>query len=48
MANTAITVAAVDRMVDHSSLIQINGESYRRRRAKTSMNIPEQGASETG
>lgn len=30
----AMTVAAVDRLVDHSTLIQINGESYRRRRAR--------------
>lgn len=32
--NTAMTVAAVDRLVDHSTLIQIKAESYRRRRAR--------------
>ena len=47
-ANTAMTVAAVDRLVDHSSLIQIKGESYRRRRAKTRVNIPDNSASEPG
>jgi DNA replication protein DnaC len=26
----------VDRLVDHSTLIQINGESYRRKRARRS------------
>ncbi len=31
---SAMTVAAVDRLVDHSTLIQINGESYRRKRAR--------------
>lgn len=30
----AMTVAAVDRPVDHSTLIEINGESYRRKRAR--------------
>jgi len=34
-SNSAMTVAAVDRLVDHSTLIQIKGESYRRRRART-------------
>jgi hypothetical protein len=29
-----MTVAAVDRLVDHSTIIQINGESYRRKRAR--------------
>jgi DNA replication protein DnaC len=33
-STSAMTVAAVDRLVDHSTLIQINGESYRRRRAR--------------
>lgn len=33
-SNSAMTVAAVDRLVDHSTIIQINGESYRRRRAR--------------
>ena len=28
-STSAMTVAAVDRLVDHSTLIQINGESYR-------------------
>jgi len=27
-------VAAVDRLVDHSTLIQIKGKSYRRKRAR--------------
>ncbi len=31
---SAMTVAAMDRLVDHSTLIRINGESYRRRRAR--------------
>jgi hypothetical protein len=31
-STSAMTVAAVDRLVDHSTIIQINGESYRRRR----------------
>lgn len=30
----SMTVAAVDRLVDHSTIIQINGESYRRKRAR--------------
>jgi len=29
-----MTVAAVDRLVDHSTIIQINSESYRRKRAR--------------
>ena len=33
-STSAMTVAAVDRLVDHSTLIQINGESYRRKRAR--------------
>ena len=33
-STSAMTVAAVDRLVDHSTIIQINGESYRRRRAR--------------
>jgi DNA replication protein DnaC len=32
-STSAMTVAAVDRLVDHSTIIQINGESYRRKRA---------------
>jgi len=35
-STSAMTVAAVDRLVDHSTLIQINGESYRRKRARRS------------
>lgn len=31
-STSAMTVAAVDRPVDHSTLIEINGESYRRKR----------------
>ena len=31
-----MTVAAVDRLVDHSRIIQINGDSYRRKRARLS------------
>ena len=33
-STSAMTVAAVDRLVDHSTIIQINGESYRRKRAR--------------
>ena len=33
-STSTMTVAAVDRLVDHSTLIQINVESYRRRRAR--------------
>jgi DNA replication protein DnaC len=33
-STSAMTVAAVDRLVDHSTLIQINGHSYRRKRAR--------------
>jgi DNA replication protein DnaC len=33
-STSAMIVAAVDRMVDHSTIIQINGESYRRKRAR--------------
>jgi len=33
-STSAKTVAAVDRLVAHSTLIQINGESYRRKRAR--------------
>jgi len=33
-STSAMTVAAVDRLVDHSTTIQINGESYRRKRAR--------------
>jgi DNA replication protein DnaC len=29
-----MTVAAVDRLLDHSTIIQINGESYRSKRAR--------------
>jgi DNA replication protein DnaC len=32
--SSAMTVAAVDRLVDHSTIIQINGDSYRRKRAR--------------
>ena len=31
-----MTVAAVDRLVDHSTIVQIHGESYRRKRARRS------------
>ena len=33
-STSAMTVAAVERLVDHSTIIQINGESYRRKRAR--------------
>jgi DNA replication protein DnaC len=33
-STSAMTVAAVLRLVDHSTVVQINGESYRRRRAR--------------
>jgi len=33
-STSTMTVAAVDRFVDHSTLIQINGESYRRQRER--------------
>ena len=33
-STSAMTLAAVDRLVDHSTIIQINGESYRRKRAR--------------
>ena len=33
-STSAMTVAAVDRLVDHSTIIQIKGESYRRKRAR--------------
>jgi DNA replication protein DnaC len=32
-ATSAITVAAVNRLVGHSTIVQISGESYRRKRA---------------
>jgi DNA replication protein DnaC len=32
-STSAKTVAAVGRLVDHSTIIQINGKSYRRKRA---------------
>ena len=35
-STSAMTVAAVDRLVDHSTIIQINGESYRRKRTRRS------------
>ena len=35
-SSSAMTVAAVDRLVDHSTIIQINGDSYRRKRARRS------------
>jgi DNA replication protein DnaC len=46
-ANPAMTVAAVDRLVDHCTLIAIKGESYRRRRARTTASIPEQNTTGT-
>ena len=33
-STSAMTVAAVDWLVDHSTIIQINDESYRRKRAR--------------
>ncbi len=33
-STSAMTVAAVDQLVDHSTIIQIHGESYRRKRAR--------------
>ncbi len=33
---SAMTVAAVDRLMDHSTIVQISGESYRRKRARRS------------
>ena len=33
-STSAITVAAVDKLVDHSTIIQIKGEGYRRKRAR--------------
>ena len=33
-STSAMTVAAVDRLVDHSTIVQISGESYRRKRAR--------------
>ena len=33
-STSAMTVAAVDRLVDHSTISQINGESYRGKRAR--------------
>jgi hypothetical protein len=35
-STSAMAVAAVDRLVDHSTIIQIHGESYRRKRARRS------------
>lgn len=35
-STSAMTVAAVDRLVDHSTIVQIHGESYRRKRARRS------------
>ncbi len=35
-STSAMTVAAVDRLVDHSAIVQISGESYRRKRARRS------------
>lgn len=35
-STSAMTVAAVDRLVDHSTIVQISGESYRRKRARRS------------
>ena len=31
---SAMSVAAVDRLVDHSTIVQISGENYRRKRAR--------------
>jgi DNA replication protein DnaC len=39
-STSAMTVAAVDRLVDYSTLIQINGESYRRKRARRLASCP--------
>ena len=33
-STSAMTVAAVDRLLDHSTIVQISGESYRRKRAR--------------
>ena len=41
-STSAMTVAAVDRLVDHSTIIQINGESYRRKRVRQ-MGSPARG-----
>jgi DNA replication protein DnaC len=46
-ANPAMTVAAVDRLVDHSTLIAVKGESYRRRRARTTVTAPDDSAQES-
>jgi DNA replication protein DnaC len=35
-STSAMTVAAVDRLVDHSTIVQISGESYRRKRTRRS------------
>jgi len=35
-STSAMTAAAVYRLVDHSILIQINGKIYRRKRARRS------------
>ena len=39
-STSAMTVAAVDRLVDHSTIVQIHGESYRRKRARRSAPLP--------
>jgi hypothetical protein len=36
-STSAMTVAAVDQLVDHSTIVQISGESYRRKRARRSV-----------
>lgn len=35
-STSAMTVAAVDRLVDHSTIVQASGESYRHKRARCS------------
>ncbi|WP_254943910.1 ATP-binding protein [Cyanobium sp. AMD-g] len=35
-SNIAMAVAAVDRLVDDSTIVQFSGESYRRKRARRS------------
>jgi hypothetical protein len=36
-STSAMTVAAVDRLVEHSTIVQISGESYRPKRARRSV-----------
>ena len=40
ISTSAMTVAAVDRLVDHTTIIQINGESNRRKRARRLASLP--------